>query len=141
MDTQPSPESITENTEGVKVDNSKIMLACIAAALVPGVGHAIFRKWERAALFFCCIAIMVTVGISLDGEIVDPSMESFFATIKFVAEAGAGLFYWIPWFSGLGIGQPTSQTYDYANIFLYVAGLLNMLIVVDAFDIAMGRKQ
>ena len=42
---------------------------------------------------------------------------------------------------GLGVGDPTAYTYDYANVFMYVAGLLNMLVIVDVFDIAMGRKQ
>jgi len=31
-------------------------------------------------------------------------------------------------------------TYEYGNAFLIVAGLLNMLVVVDAWDIALGRK-
>ena len=31
-------------------------------------------------------------------------------------------------------------TYEYGNTFLIVAGLLNALVVIDAFDIAMGRK-
>jgi hypothetical protein len=31
-------------------------------------------------------------------------------------------------------------TWEYGNCFLIVAGLLNALVVLDAFDIAMGRK-
>jgi hypothetical protein len=31
-------------------------------------------------------------------------------------------------------------TYEYGNTFVIVAGLLNMLVVLDAFDIAKGRK-
>jgi len=31
-------------------------------------------------------------------------------------------------------------TYEYGYTFLIVAGLLNMLIVLDVFDIAVGRK-
>jgi hypothetical protein len=41
---------------------------------------------------------------------------------------------------GLGIGAMTSQSYDYGTTFLWVAGLLNFLIILDAFDIARGRK-
>jgi len=61
--------------------------------------------------------------------------------LKFLANAGLGLLYWIPWLQGMGTGDPTAYTYDYANVFIYVAGLLNMLVVIDAFDIALGRKQ
>jgi hypothetical protein len=42
--------------------------------------------------------------------------------------------------TGQGVGIPTSQTADYGWLFLVVAGLLNYLIVFDAFDIARGRK-
>jgi hypothetical protein len=31
-------------------------------------------------------------------------------------------------------------TYEYGNAFLVVAGLLNMLVILDAYDIALGRK-
>jgi uncharacterized protein DUF6677 len=31
-------------------------------------------------------------------------------------------------------------TYEYGNTFVIVAGLLNMLVALDAFDIAKGRK-
>jgi hypothetical protein len=31
-------------------------------------------------------------------------------------------------------------TYEYGNAFGIVAGLLNMLVVLDAFDVAEGRK-
>ena len=41
---------------------------------------------------------------------------------------------------GLGKGVVTAASYDYGNTFLIVAGLLNMLVVLDAYDIALGRK-
>jgi hypothetical protein len=31
-------------------------------------------------------------------------------------------------------------TYEYGNAFVIVAGLLNMLVVLDAWDVAEGRK-
>jgi hypothetical protein len=83
---------------------------------------------------------MLILGLSLDGRLFNPAFGEFFATLKFLANAGLGLLYWIPWLQGLGTGDPTAYTYDYANVFIYVAGLLNMLVVIDAFDIAMGRK-
>lgn len=39
-----------------------------------------------------------------------------------------------------GAGTVTSVTYEYGNVFLIVAGLLNSLVILDAFDIGMGRK-
>jgi hypothetical protein len=31
-------------------------------------------------------------------------------------------------------------TWEYGNTFLIVSGLLNFLVILDAYDIAMGRK-
>ena len=37
-------------------------------------------------------------------------------------------------------GEVVAETYEYGNSFLVVAGLLNVLVVIDAYDIALGRK-
>ena len=118
----------------------KTMAACVAGACIPGLGHALLCKWDRALVFFASISVMLLLGISLQGRLFSPAFGDFFPTLKFLAEAGLGLFYWIPYLRGLGVGDPTAYTYDYANVFIYVAGLLNMLVVVDVFDIALGRK-
>jgi hypothetical protein len=115
--------------------------ACVAGALVPGLGHALLRKWDRAVVFFVCIAIMFGIGLRLDGRVFGPDFDNLFSILKFLADAGSGAFYWISLLQGFGAGDPTAYTYDYANVFIYVAGLLNMLVIVDVFDIAMGRKQ
>jgi len=41
---------------------------------------------------------------------------------------------------GYGAGDVRAVTYEYGNAFLVVAGLLNLLVVIDAYDIALGRK-
>jgi hypothetical protein len=51
-----------------------------------------------------------------------------------------GLAYFVALRSGAGQGVMTAQTFDYGWAFLIVSGLLNYLIVLDAFDIAQGRK-
>ncbi len=40
----------------------------------------------------------------------------------------------------MGAGRVIAVSYEYGNAFLIVAGLLNMLVVLDAFDVAQGRK-
>lgn len=84
---------------------------------------------------------MFTLGIQLQGRLFSPDFSDLFAILKFIADAGSGLVYWVSWLKGLGVGEPSSYTYDFGNIYIYVAGLLNMLVIVDVFDIAMGRKQ
>jgi hypothetical protein len=48
--------------------------------------------------------------------------------------------YFIAQMFGFGEGRVVATTYEYGNSFLIVSGLLNMLVVIDVFDLAMGRK-
>ena len=139
-ETSPVQESPVPENDLPRADAVKTAVVCVAGALVPGLGHALLRKMDRAAVFFVCIAAMIVVGVQLDGCLFDPDFQNLYAILKFTADAGAGLFYWVPWMLGAGVGDPTSYTHDFANVFIYVAGLLNMLTVVDVFDIARGRK-
>ena len=126
---------------GKPVGASRTLSACVAGAFVPGLGHAMLGKWDRAIVFFGCISAMFALGLQLNGRLFNPEFGDLFSMLKFIADAGSGLLYWIFWFLNSGKGDPTAYTYDYANVFIYVAGLLNMLVIVDVFDIAMGRKQ
>jgi hypothetical protein len=119
----------------------KTTAACVAGILIPGLGHALLSKWDRALVFFGSISVMFALGLRLQGRLFGPDYSDLFSLLKFAADAGNGLLYWISWLQGLGPGDPTAYAYDFGNIFVYVAGLLNMIVVVDAFDIAMGRKE
>jgi hypothetical protein len=142
MTMQPVAESSSEvQPAGTPQGIVKTLVACVAGYFVPGLGHAFLRKYDRALVFFVCIFLMFATGLHLDGKLFGPEFGELFPILKFVADAGSGLIYWIPWLQGLGIGDPTAYTYDYANVFIYVAGLLNMLVIVDVFDIALGRKK
>jgi TM2 domain-containing membrane protein YozV len=128
------------NTTSEKQSAFKIAASCVLAWLVPGAGHFLLGKIGRAAIFFVCIISMFVLGIYMQGELVGPSFSDFFGSLKFFAELGMGLIYFLGRTANIGKGEITAFTFDYGNVFLYGAGLLNMLIVFDAFDIAMGRK-
>jgi hypothetical protein len=61
-----------------------------------------------------------------------------------LGDLGAGLLYIACWFMGVGFSHDAQQaawpTFEYGWTFLLVAGLLNYLAMLDAFDIAAGRK-
>ena len=57
-----------------------------------------------------------------------------------IADLGIGAVYGIASALGYGAGDVRAVTYEYGNAFLIVAGLLNLLVVIDACDIALGRK-
>jgi uncharacterized protein DUF6677 len=138
METEPLTEDVRQLYARAGV--LKTAGACVAGALVPGLGHVVLNKWDRALVFLGSIMVMFALGIQLQGKLFNPDLGDLFALLKFAAEAGIGLPYWYSWVQGLGAGNPSAYTYDFGNVFIYTAGLLNMLVVVDAFDIAMGRK-
>jgi hypothetical protein len=118
----------------------RTVLACIIAWLVPGAGHLLFRKWKRAILFFCLVAFLFCLGLSMEGKLF--SLETgFFGLLRFVADAAVGLPYIVAKTMGLGQGNIRSLGYEYGNTYLYTAGLINMLLILDTFDIAQGRKE
>ena len=137
MESIPQEESSLPASGGIL----KTAVACVAGFLVPGLGHALLRKWDRALVFLAAICVMFFLGIRLQGRLFSPDFSEFFAILKFAAEAGGGLLYWLSWLQGLGTGNPAAYSYGFGNVFMYTAGLLNMLVVVDVFDIGMGRKK
>jgi hypothetical protein len=149
METEPVPQQSQHSQEmnpppvvaAAEPNVVKVFGACVAAALVPGLGHALLKKWDRAIVFLLSIVLLFALGIQLQARLFSPDFSDLFSILKFIADAGSGLLYWLPWIRGIGVGDPSAYTYDFGNVFIYAAGLLNMLVVVDAFDIAMGRKQ
>src|SRR6266542_293160 len=61
-----------------------------------------------------------------------------------IADLGTGVLYIFCWLVDLGFSDDPTQaaraTFEYGNTFLLIAGLLNYLSMLDAFDISAGRK-
>ena len=118
--------------------------ACVGGLLVPGLGHLLLRRWIRGILLLASVLLMFILGMAMHGALSSPPASGelvSFKTLNTFANVGVGLPYVITVGLGKGAGIPDSQTADYGWLFLVVAGLLNYLIVFDAFDIARGRKR
>lgn len=118
---------------------TRISAACVLAWLVPGAGHLYLRKWTRGLVFFLIVALLFLLGLFMDGRLF--SLEpGFFGLLRFFANAATGMFYILGKLLGFGAGDIRSFGYEYGNTFLYTSGLINMLVILDAFDISKGRK-
>lgn len=113
---------------------------CFAAWFVPGAGHVLLKRWRRGVVFWIALMVLFVCGLMMDGRLFGLT-PGFFGILKFAADAGIGLPYILAILTGWGRGDVTSYAYEYGNTFLFTAGLLNMLLVVDVFDISQGRKQ
>jgi hypothetical protein len=115
-------------------------LICAAAWAIPGAGHLWLGRTLKGSTFLVALISMFAFGLWLQGRLFPFEWSQPLVALAAVAELGMGIPYVIARTAGAGAGQVTRITYEYGNAFLIVAGLLNMLVVLDAFDAAQGRK-
>ena len=83
---------------------------------------------------------MFALGLALKGRLFPFIFSEPLVGLAAVANLGMGVPYLIAKGLGLGAGVVTAASYEYGNTFLIVSGLLNMLVVIDAYDVRLGRK-
>ena len=112
----------------------------LLAWLVPGAGHFTLGKRHKAYVFAAALPAMFVIGLLLKGRIPPFAPGDPLVALAALANVMAGVPYLIARLAGGGTGVVTAITYEYGNTFMIAAGLLNTLVVLDAFDIARGRK-
>jgi hypothetical protein len=113
---------------------------CAAAWLVPGAGHLWLGRRQKGIVFLIALTFMFIFGLWLEGALFPFQLAEPLVALGALADLGVGLPYIVARAIGAGGGRVEAITYEYGNTFVIVAGLLNMLVVLDAFDIAKGRK-
>jgi len=122
-------------------------LVGLAAWAVPGLGHMLLRRWARALVLGGSVWAMFLTGLWLGGHLftlsgTDQGPAAFLQLLPMSANVGAGFLYIFCWLTKTGFAEHAQLiTFEYGNTFLLVAGLLNYLAMLDAFDLAAGRKQ
>ncbi len=109
--------------------------------LVPGLGHLLLGRRVRAAVFFGVIAIGFVAGLVLDGELMLPHAGDPLSYLATIASVGNGVLFFVARALGLGQGVVTAPGYEYGNTFLLTAGMMNLLLLLDIHDIAVGKKE
>ena len=113
---------------------------CAVAWLIPGAGHFWLGRRQKGIVFLCALTFMFAFGLWLQGALFPFQIAEPLVALGALADLGVGLPYIIARTTGAGVGNVVAITYEYGNTFLIVAGLLNMLVVLDVYDIAQGRK-
>lgn len=140
--------------------SKRSITAMLLAYVVPGAGHYYLGDRRRAVVFFVIVFLLFVLGISIDGSLYTLG-QSGGALLKILASfgsMGAGAMYFIagalthfdadfvpgPIYHLIRVLTPhpdvQSITYEYGTTFTLTAGLMNLLLVLDCFDIAEGRK-
>lgn len=127
--------------------------AVVLAWLLPGSGHVMLKRHARGGLLALAVVAMFVLGLMMRGSTFQqPFFEMLDQTPKpdlltrvintggFVGNLATGVLYFLTaWF---GYQQPdvAGHVHDYGTKFLVAAGLLNILAMVDVYEIAIGRK-
>ena len=115
-------------------------LICAVAWAIPGAGHLWLGRAGKGVVFLVALPLMFACGLWFEGRLFPFEVAQPLVLLAAIADVGIGVPYFAARALGGGDGRVIAQTFEYGNAFLIVAGLLNMLVVLDAFDIAQGRK-
>lgn len=116
----------------------------LAAWLVPGGGHFLLKRNYRGMIICGCIVLSFLLGLMMRGYMFEPVRADLLTTViytgGFIGDLAAGLLYFMAKWFGYSSADVAGHTVDYGTKFLVAAGLFNILAMVDAFEIAVGRK-
>ena len=112
-----------------------------------GAGHLLQGRWGRGLLLGGAVWVMFIAGMLMGGHLFpllgpfDEGLSVLLQAPPVIANLGTGLLYVFCYLTNIGfVDYADRVTYEYGNTFLLVAGLLNYLVSLDAFDIGAGRK-
>ena len=123
-----------------EIQSGGLVLLCLAAWALPGVGHFWLGRRTKGVLFFAALPSMFAIGLAIGGRLFPFDLSEPLVALAAVGQVGVGLTYFVATTLGAGAGDVRAVTYEYGNAFVIVAGLLNLLVVIDAYDVALGRK-
>ena len=131
--------------------------------LVPGLGHLFLKKYGRAGIIFVVINFLFFFGIfGLDGRLYSTEPGNPISAFAALGQKGVGSPYFIIKIISMmkndttdtaqgyyrvepqqafATGDPASPYYEYGITFTVSAGLLNLLLLFDIYDIAKDKKK
>lgn len=120
------------------------VLPMVLAYLIPGAGHVYLKRHWHGLALLAAISGMFFCGILMQGRMFVPTSGNIYTTIMtyggYIGDLCNGLLYILT--VGLGYEQEAlpGAMHDYGTKFIVCSGLLNLLAVVDVFEIASGEK-
>ncbi|HEX5758844.1 MAG TPA: DUF6677 family protein [Thermoanaerobaculia bacterium] len=135
---EPTPEAAAA-PEARPVPVANPWIAALCAWLVPGAGHWYLGRRRRALAFLLLVAVALALGLALHGNLYRPLPGQPLTYLGTLGSMGLGLGYLLLRYAGY-TGEVIAPGYEYGTAFILTAGLMNLLLVLDAWDIALGKK-
>lgn len=118
-----------------------LVVALLSAWLVPGLGHVYLKRHLRGIAFFLLVIASVLIGCRLEGNLYTPVRGQPLTALATLGAMGMGFPYFLLRYGLHYQGEIMGASYEYGTAFLLTAGLMNWLLVLDAFDIVRGKKE
>ena len=119
------------------------ILPVLAAWVIPGGGHFL-QKRPGADPDSGLRGLMFLFGMFMRGMMFTPERGDILTTLinygGFVCDLASGVFTSPRRCSDMRAPDMPGDVHDYGTKFLVTAGLLNILAMVDAYEIATGKK-
>jgi hypothetical protein len=116
----------------------------VTAWIIPGAGHLLLKRPGRGALIASSVTLMYLLGLMMRGALFSPQSGDLLTTViyygGFIGNLLSGILYFLSVWLGYAQVDVAGHVHDYGTKFLVAAGLLNLLGMVDAFEIATRRK-
>jgi hypothetical protein len=115
-------------------------LTVAVAWLFPGAGHYLQGQAGKALVFGAALLPMYVCGLAMGGRLFEFQGAEPLVLLAAASQWMIGAMRLIAGWAGSGVGDVVAASYEYGNTFLIVSGLLNVLVMFDAADVARGRK-
>jgi hypothetical protein len=127
-------------TQKSSINPALALIAAVAGWFVPGLGHAVLRRWNKAIVYFCAVGILALVGLWMRGNVFSSNAADAFDMLGFIADIGSGIFYFLSGAINPAGGDVSKAAGDYGTRLFATAGVLNLLCVLEVLQIGFGHK-
>jgi len=135
------PQSPALPVRPLPVRQGNAAVAVLSAWLVPGLGHVYLKRPLRGAVFFVLVVASILIGCHLEGNLYQVVAGQPLTLLATFASMGMGFVYFLLRYALHYQGNIMGAGYEYGTAFLLTAGLMNLLLVLDAWDIVRGKKE
>ena len=123
-----------------QVNPALALVAAAAGWLVPGLGHALLRKWSKAIVYFLAVGVLALIGLWMRGNVFSSNAGDAFDMLGFLADIGSGVFYFLAGVVNPAGADVSKAAGDYGTRLFATAGVLNLLCVLEVLQIGFGSK-